>query len=379
MLEATALAFALVAALVPLVLAQFPHRFTRGAAVSPKQGGAESPRRVFITGAAGFIGGRLCQRMDRHSVLKAVPFVRRVQAADVLKARGLDARAGDLLNMADVAAALKGCDAIIHLAHGDQGPRVTRSLVELAAAQGVKRFVYASSMAVHGPAPGPEAAHEATARTGRYAHDYSDSKAEQEEIVQAAHDRGDLCAVILRPTIVYGPAAHFVLQVVQEANAGTVTLFDQGAGICNAVYVDDVCDALTAALTSTGASGQAMFINDDHAISWGEFITTFASMVQPSPRRVELSSVEAIKYWAAHPPAATSALWLRMLRRLRRLSGWQPKPAPWPPLGRVQRETFPVAFSNEKAKALLGWAPKIGFKRGAELTQTWLRTSGNVP
>jgi nucleoside-diphosphate-sugar epimerase len=334
--------------------------------------------RCLITGASGFIGTRLCERFDARGAQRYVPLVRRPEQAAVLRARGLEPAVGDLLDAAQVAAALAGCDSVIHLAQGDRGPVATRHLVQRAIAAGVRRFVHISTMAVHGPAPGPEAAREETARIGRYDHDYSDSKAEQEEIVQQACDRGDLAAVILRPTVVYGPGGHFELQVIRQARNGAVTLFDQGQGVCNAVYVDDVCEAIDAALVHPEAVGEAMFINADRAISWGEFIRTFASMVEPAPRIVDLSAAEVRAYWAAHPPVRARSLADRVRLKLKRLAGWQAPVAPWPPLGRVLQETFPVTFSNEKAKRVLGWAPKVDFPAGAELTRAWLRTAGHL-
>lgn len=303
---------------------------------------------------------------------------RSAESAAMLRQRGQQLVVGDLLNPEQVRQALQGCDAVIHLAQGDRGPEVTRRLVDAAIAGGVKRFVHMSTMSVHGPAPGVEAAREDTARIGRYGNDYSDSKAEQEEIVQAAFDRGDLPVVILRPTVVYGPGAHFVLQVIEQARAGEVSLFDGGRGVCNAVYVDDVCDAVDAALTQDAALGQAMFINADQAVSWGEFIKAFAAMVEPAPRQVDLSSAEASRYWAAHPPVQVHGLLPRVALKFKRLAGWRPPVAPWPPLGRVQRETFPIAFSNEKAKRLLGWAPRVDFEQGVALTREWLLATGSL-
>lgn len=302
--------------------------------------------------------------------------VRSPGAAAGLLAGGHSAVVADLLQPAQIAQALQGCDAVIHLAHGDRGPHATRNLVDAAIAKGVRRFVHVSSMSVHGPVPGPEAAREETARIGRYDHDYSDSKAEQEEIVQAAYDRGDLPIVILRPTVVYGPGGHFVRQVVEQARAGEVTLFDQGSGVCNVVYIDDVCAAIDAALTRDEALGQAMFINADEPVSWGEFIRAFAGLVEPAPRYVDLSSAEALRYWTAHPPGQHRGLLPRVAMKLKRLAGWQPPVAPWPPLGRVMRETFPISFTNDRAKRLLGWTPQVDFTRGVELCAHWLREEG---
>jgi nucleoside-diphosphate-sugar epimerase len=304
--------------------------------------------------------------------------VRGPQTAAALRSRWPQVAVANLLNIQQLCRALDGCDAIIHLAHSWRGPLATRLLVDCAIERGIRRFVHLSTMSVHGPVPGPEAAREETAIIGRYNHDYSDSKAEQEEIVQAAHDRGDLEAVILRPTVVYGPQSHFVMQVLEQARNGSVTLFDEGAGICNAVYVDDVCDAIDAALVSSAGIGEAMFINGDQAVSWGEFIREFASMVEPAPQLVNLSSADALSYWAAHPPLQVNSLIGRVGLKLKRLSGWQPPVAPWPPSGRVQRETFPIFFSNDKAKRLLDWVPQFDFPRGVATTRAWLNAAGHT-
>ncbi len=334
------------------------------------------PARCLITGATGFIGTRLCERLAAQGAQPLVAMVRRPDAAAGLQALGATTRQGDLLDRNQVERALEGCDAVVHLAHGDKGPQATRQLVQRAVAAGVRRFVHVSTMSVHGPRPGPEAAREDTARIGRYNQDYCDSKAEQEEIVQAAIDRGDLPAVILRPTVVYGPHSHFVTQVIQQARGGVVDWFDEGAGLCNAVYVDDVCDAIDAALVSPAALGQAMFVNADTAVTWREFITAFAGMVQPPPRFENLSSAQAIAYWEAHPPAQARGLLDRVRLKLMRMAGSAPAPAPWPALGRVERETFRIHYSNDKARRLLGWAPAVDFAHGVELTRTWLAGAG---
>lgn len=334
------------------------------------------PARCLITGASGFIGQRLCERFASGAAQAHVSMVRSAVAAQALTSAGRHAVVADLLQPAQVAQALQGCDAIVHLAHGDRGPQAMRTLVQAAVGARVSRFVHISSMSVHGPVPGPEAAREETARIGRYDHDYSDSKAEQEEIVQAAIDRGDLPAVILRPTVVYGPGGHFVRQIVEQARAGEVTLFDGGRGVCNAVHVDDVCAAIDAALVRDEALGQAMFINADEALTWGEFIHAFAGLVTPAPRYVDLSAAEARRYWAANPPQQASGVLGRVARKLKRLAGWQPTAAPWPPLGRVMRETFPIAFANDKAKRLLGWSPQVDFPQGVASCTAWLREEG---
>jgi nucleoside-diphosphate-sugar epimerase len=342
-------------------------------------GADDRPARCLITGATGFIGSQLCQRLKDDGTQRFVALVHNPQRAARLGAAGVDTVAGDLLDPAAVARALSGCDAVVHLAHGidREAPTATRNLVEGAITAGVRRFIHISSMSVHGPAPVAAAAREATATIGRYDDTYCNAKAQEEEIVQRAMDRGTLPAVILRPTVVYGPDSPFVKQVVAEAVTGTVTVFDDGSGLCNAVYVDDVCDAIDAALVQGPALGHAMFINADRAITWKDFIATFANFVQPAPQIKDLSSIDALAWWAANPralPSDSGGLLGRVKRKVASVMSPAQSP-PFPPPGRVMRETVRVEFVNEQAKRLLGWNPKVNFAAGAATTQQWLRTT----
>ncbi|HEY9109124.1 MAG TPA: NAD-dependent epimerase/dehydratase family protein [Roseateles sp.] len=334
---------------------------------------SERPGRCLITGAGGYIGARLCERLDAAGQQAYLPLLRKPTASSAHRQSPVVA---DLLDLPALRRALRGCDAVVHLAQGDRATDATRNLVRAAVEAGVKRFVHISTMSVHGPAPGPEAAREETAKIGRYDHPYSDSKAEQEETVQDAYNRGDLPVVILRPTVVYGLGGHFEQQVIDQALGGRVTVFDGGTGLCNAVFVDDVCEAIDAALWRPEALGQAMFINGDEVVTWGRFIRAFAAMVEPAPQIDDLDAAAALAWWRVHPPLVVNGLADRIRLKIKRLAGWRPPAAPWPPQGRVLRETFPIAFANDKAKRLLGWAPRVGFDEGVELTRAWLQAQG---
>jgi nucleoside-diphosphate-sugar epimerase len=366
--------------------------------------------RILITGASGFIGSRLCEKFALQYHLPHRALVRNFSRAARIARLNTEMVAGDLADQASLAAALSGCDAVVHLAFGGT-QKAEERLVSACRAAAVKRLIHISSMAVHGPNPGPECAHEATATISHYGESYSDAKALAEKVVQKAINQG-VPGVILRPTVVYGPYSPFVTRVVQDARRGAISLIDEGKGICNAVYVDDVCDAIYAALHNDSALGKAVFINADRAVTWRDFNLTFANMVEPRPSVSNVSAQEARAHWAAMKPSLRTNIvamkrlmssgdfhdQLGSIPALRSVITWTKvnlkkylsadqvrslkgeassgsrgvaRPA-WPDLGRIVREDFHLEFSNDLAKTALDWKPNYDFAAGAAVTRTWL-------
>lgn len=351
---------------------------------------------VLVTGAGGFIGTHLVRRIAATSGHVPRAMYRRPPASGSpgnSNGKGQVAIA-DLRNPASIGAALTGCGAVVHLAHGDDAtaPAETAALVEAALAARIRRFVHISSIAVHGPTPGAECATEASATiTAPYGDSYCDSKAECERIVSTAVERHALPAIVLRPTIVYGPASPFVDRIFREAESGAVSIVDGGTGLCNAVHVDDVCDAIVAALDAPpSVNGDAFFINADSAVSWREFNLALASLVRPEAALVDVDSSACIRQRdaierryrelygssASHPlPASSTSLLARIGNRLRLVSSRKARVqaalarearAARNAAARALRETVSVEFSNLRAREILRWAPRLNLAAGAE-------------
>lgn len=379
-----------------------------------------TPRKILVTGATGFIGSRLCELLSLEYRLPYRALVRDFSRAVRIARLDVELMAGDMLDADSLARAVAGCDAVVNLAHGDDKTtkKQTTNLVDACTRAGVRRLVHVSSMAVHGPSPGVPVLTEATAPIKRWGEAYSDAKAAGEAVVTAAGTRGALETVVLRPTIVYGPYSFFVTPIAQDARAGHVSLVDGGRGICNAVYVDDVCEAILAALERDDAVGAAFLINGDTRLTWRDFITTFADMVE-GEKTVHDHALEAIAaHWQGKRPRArdsvTAALRLaaspafhaqlgtippvgRLIRgtkefvaarispdqkmamksRLQGRRGAAHAPevpaVPMPNPGRVVREAYRSWVSNDLAKARLGWAPAHSFELGARRTGEWMR------
>jgi nucleoside-diphosphate-sugar epimerase len=175
--------------------------------------------RILVTGASGFVGGPVCRRLlaAGHHVVAAV------RRDDAFLPMDVEARRVDELGPdTDWHGALKGCDAVIHLAARahvmkDRAAdplsvfrRVNRDgavrLAEQAAAAGVSRLVFVSSIKVNGEATPPDCpfrADDAPAPVDPY----GVSKAEAEAALAGIATRTGLSLAVLRPPMVHGPAA----------------------------------------------------------------------------------------------------------------------------------------------------------------------------
>ena len=375
------------------------------------------PARILVTGATGFIGSRLCELLSLQHRLPYRALVRNFSRATRIARLDTELVGGDLLDRGSLAQAVEGCEVVINLAHAEDktAAQETTHLVEACARAGVRRLVHMSSMAVHGPSPKLPVLTERTATIERWGEAYSDAKAAAEAVVTAAGKRGLFETVVLRPTIVYGPYSFFVTPIVQDARRGIISLIDGGRGLCNAVYVDDVCDAVMAAVDHDEAVGGAFLINGDDRITWGDFITAFAATVDGEKTVHDHSLDQITAHWRAQRPRAldsiTAAIRLafspafhaqlatiapvgKLIRSTKEVvtrritaeqkmalkSGLKARtgstdvtPVRIPNQGRVVREAYRSWISNELAKARLGWKPAYPFALGAQRTGEWLR------
>lgn len=207
-------------------------------------------RRVAVIGASGFIGRYVVKRLAaRGAVIAAV--VRDVEAAKFLQPMGdvgQIARLGaDIRDEARLSAAIAGVDAVVNLVgilHEGGGERFEAIHAEgparlgaLAKAAGVKHLVHVSAI---GADPASPAA-------------YARSKAGGERALRAAFP----AAVILRPSVVFGPEDDFFNRFAALAQISPVLpLIGGGKTRFQPVYVGDVADAVVAALDDPACAGR---------------------------------------------------------------------------------------------------------------------------
>src|SRR3984893_8270058 len=182
--------------------------------------------RVLVTGGAGYVGSSLIPKLlaaDYDVTVLDLYIYGEELFAGYRGRAGLREIKGDLRNRADVARALEGCDAVIHLAcisndpSFDLDPTLGRSinydsfrpLVKASKDAGVRRFIYASSSSVYGIRDTPEVTEDLSLLPLT---DYSKYKAMCEDVLMEERE-GGFTTVILRPATVCGYAPRLRLHL----------------------------------------------------------------------------------------------------------------------------------------------------------------------
>ena len=234
---------------------------------------------AMVTGATGFIGGRLVERLIAAGV--AVTCLVRGEPGERLRGTGAGIRRVDLADGDAVLAAVGEVTWAFHCAYDwsdtDWNIRALHSLIRAAREKGWQRLVHVSSFVVYDVPPAGELTEEnvAAPSTSGYGH----TKNELERLLLKAVREQRVPATIVQPTIVYGPYCKpWTITPADMLVNGTVVLPDAGEGVCNAVFVDDVVDAMILAARAPGAVGQRFLISGE-PVTWSAFYEGIAREV----------------------------------------------------------------------------------------------------
>jgi nucleoside-diphosphate-sugar epimerase len=370
---------------------------------------------VFVTGATGFIGGRVSERMMQAGVPKLRALVHGMHRAARIARMPVELCPGDLLDRESLRRALGEAKVVIHCGLGPANSivRGTENVLAVAHAAGVKRFIHVSTAAIYGitPPPGSETEGAPLGRTGDA---YCDNKAAAEKVVLDYGKRG-VPVVILRPSIVWGPYSAWSTRLMDDLRAGRVAFLEGGNGACNTTYVDNLIDAMILGLENDRALNQAFFITDGERVTWGDFIRAHMALLEPPPEVKEISRAEIeasrgrssgllLGSMKATARVARSKEFRQMLMEIPLTEAAMKKAWNWisslPPEKRerlrarlgVRRaapksakgkfipdavteatQSTTVFFSIEKARTLLGYEPCVRFADGMKMVEQWLR------
>lgn len=395
--------------------------------------GSGPVKRVLVTGATGFIGGRLAEVLRFREGCEVRALVHNPSNASRLARLPVEMVMGDLHSEEDAKRLLDGCDAVAHCAIGTAwGDRKkifdvtvggTQRLAKASLAAGVGRFVHISTFAVHDLTVAG-VIDEKTPPAPPRGNDYAESKLEADRVI-AEMVRQGLCATTLRLANVYGPhSTIWATRPIGYLAKGQLVLPDPAARMpSSTVYVDSVVEAIIQAMRvpADKVKGQLFTISDGDELTWLDFYGYFAKVLGKPLRTVseeEIAGRQAngkrgFVRWALTPlrsvgQVVTSAEMWGLTKRILKaeplysMGKWTLERLP--PVKRhanrilgidtpmvyrsanvaSSEEVFELELTkplvrNDKAREVLGLRPPVSRERALELTLQWLRHSRIVP
>jgi len=379
--------------------------------------------KVLITGATGFLGGRLAERLSLSKPqTKVRGLVHNSYAASRLARLPVEMVTGDITSFKEMRDAVRGCNVVIHCAYGGSSETVagTECVIRAALQNGVKKFIHISSVAVYGYSPSAENIRNEKCDYKYTNDDYCDSKINSEKIAFHYCESENLPLVVLRPANIFGPYSKpWTLGPISMLARKCCVLVNGGFSPSNVVYVDNVVDAIKLAIEQEGAIGQALNISSDEVISWRALFTRYASMFDCPPPVLNLSleevGSERAKYFGEllkrmlfHPrqiPAilpsissenklakalVSAAAKPKLKSKIVALNSCLPGKTKIdftmstnsknvPAIDRVPNRnllkifTLPFQFPIRSVTRVLGYKPKFSFDDGMKLTEKWLK------
>lgn len=232
---------------------------------------------VFVTGATGFIGKRLVPAL-LDSGAKVTALLRSRHGARALEAMGVHVVTGALADRGALETALRGQDVLFHLAYDMRAPAADNleafdALKQAAEAASVGRIIHISSIVVYDGWPQDDLTEDSLlSRTGGTP--YSRAKMAMEQ----ALIQGNCPVAILQPTLVYGPGSMLWTDRLADWMAAGSVVLPEPEGQCNAVFVDDLVQAMLRAAVLQGL-GQERFIISGTPFSWSDLLTGYAGII----------------------------------------------------------------------------------------------------
>jgi NADH dehydrogenase len=218
---------------------------------------------IFLTGATGFLGGRVLRRLAAGGA-RVVCLARDPSRLPALEGADVDCVRGDLDAPERWADALRGCDTVVHLAaltgkaraaeHFRVNSAAVGALLEAAERAGVRRFVLISTIAVRYP------------DLRRYP--YARAKEEAETRVRTS----GLEWAIVRPTVVLGPGSPLWEKFLALARAPVLPVFGDGRNRIQPVHVDDVAEAIAAVAESPALKGRVVEVGGRDVLPMEAFL-----------------------------------------------------------------------------------------------------------
>jgi nucleoside-diphosphate-sugar epimerase len=324
--------------------------------------------KVLITGVTGFIGTHLAQKLLKKKSYDLVGTFRDAEKGLMYEKQGIEMRKADLLKPDSLKNITKDIDVVVHLAglmrfHDpwdllyNHNVKATQIIAEDALQHGVKHFIYSSSTEAIGPVtsiPGDE--------TSPYnpTYEYGKTKQIAEIWLKEKQQTAGLPLTILRPTGVYGPGDMYVtLSTVRAVEHRKLRVLPgKGNTYIHFTYVDDVVQGFQTTIEKHKQSlGETFLIASDEYTTYKEMFTIVANLldVPPPTRFIPMSLAKAYLSFVQWNNKRKGIDDFVMHTSL------------------IDTMKTNRAYSNAKAKKILGFTPRYSYRDGMKKTIEWYK------
>ncbi len=329
--------------------------------------------KALVTGATGFVGSHLVQRLEAQGYQCRCLVRSRHRAQAVPALAHAELIEGDITDPQSLSGTADGVDYVFHLAAKGHVSAVSeeayrrfhrvnvqgaQNVVMACAESGISKLVHFSSTAAMGLIHAP-VVDEAT--PCQAATPYQRSKHQGESVVLATAQKNDVPVVIVRPCMVIGAGGHGeFLKFVRLMARGLFPKVGRGPNLTPVIHVQDVArGAILAA--ERGISGEAyLLVGSSYPMD--EIRRLVVAALGSSPRYPYLP------IWLAFAGAWAAEALARITGR-----------APIVTRRNIASTVADRVFSIEKAKRQLGFAPRASLKEAVRESVAWYRTQGVLP
>lgn len=322
----------------------------------------EAVPKFLVTGASGYIGSHLVQKLSERG-METRAFVRRTSRIERLKSlKNVEIFYGDLTDISSVERAIKGTQIVYHLGAlvNDWGNYQdfyevnclgTQNVLKASIKEGVRSFIYTSTIDVldlRGKGIVKE-----DSPYDPSAGSYSRSKMEAEKFVRENIEC--IPTIILRPPAVYGPEdPQCTMRTLNMARKNLLFLINRGKGIFPHIYIDNLIEAFFLASQEEDAVGEIFNISDGVKTTAKEFFNHLNKIAGKGKIRLSLP----------YPVAWIVALFMDAFARM---TGKQPLLS-WTALRFL---TLKCRIDISKARDKLGYNPSIYLDEGMHRVKLW--------
>jgi nucleoside-diphosphate-sugar epimerase len=328
--------------------------------------------RLLVTGGTGFIGSHLAEqgrRLGAEVVVFGLTDLPEERAnAELLRRQGVEVLSGSITDAALCRQAVRGATHVFHLAvamrEGAKSDEFfesvnldgTRWLLEASVEEGVRRFVYCSTIGIYGHRAPGITREDSPLAPGNI---YERTKVSAERLVREFGVARSLAYTILRPADVYGPRDQRLLKLFKGVSARRFPFFGSGEGRRHMIYVDDVVSGFFRACETDRALGEGFILAGPKAC-------TLRGLV------AEVQAATGSRRYGMRLPLKPMLGVAAVVEDASRMLGVEP------PIYRRRMDFFwsDSEFDTTHARQALDWAPRVDLPEGIRRTLEDYRRSG---